>query len=146
MSAPQASSTSPASLLAEPPMRALLRLAAPTTAVMSIAAIQQVLYTYFVSHLGSVAIAAVSLLFPIALILTTVVGGGIGSGVSSAVARALGAGKHAEARHVAEHSFALTTGMSIVFTTVMLVYERPIFTAMGAKDEVLETAIAVSQI
>lgn len=146
MSETQAGTSTPASLLAQPPLRALLRLAAPTTAVMSVAALQQVLNTYFVSHLGSVAIAAISLVFPIALILTTVVGGGIGSGVASAVARALGAGKAAEARHVAEHSFALTTGMAVVFTSTMLIFERPIFRAMGASGDVLETALAVSQI
>jgi len=146
MSKPRTGTSTPASLLAEPPLRALLRLAAPTTAVMSVAALQQVLNTYFVSHLGSVAIAAVSLVFPIALILTTMVGGGIGSGVASAVARALGAGKAAEARQVAEHSFALTAAMAAVFTTIMLVFERPIFGAMGATGEVLETALAVAQI
>ena len=58
MSEKRAGTHTPALLLSEPPMRALLRLAAPTTAVMSIAAIQQVLYTYFVSHLGSIAIAS----------------------------------------------------------------------------------------
>jgi len=146
MSEKGAGPSMPASLLDEPPLRALVRLAAPTTAVMSIAALQQVLYTYFISHLGSIAIASVALVFPIALILTTVVGGGIGSGVASAVARALGAGRPAEARKVAEHSFALTTAMSVVFTAGMLLFERPIFTAMGAKGEVLDTAIAVSQI
>src|SRR5262249_36896444 len=121
---PRAGATSPASLLAEPPTRALLRLAAPTTAVMSIPALQHGLYTDFISHLGPVAIAGVALVFPIALILTTVVGGGIGSGVSSAVARALGAGKPAEARLVAEHSFALTMGMAIIFTGGMMFFER----------------------
>jgi len=146
MSEIRTGTNTPASLLTERPLRALLRLAAPTTAVMSIAALQQVLNTYFVSHLGSVAIAAVSLVFPIALILTTMVGGGIGSGVASAVARALGAGKTAEARRVAEHSFALTAGMAVVFTTVMLIFERPIFTAMGARGDVLETALSVAQI
>lgn len=142
----QPSKTSPAALLSEPPLRALVRLAAPTTAVMSIAALQQVLHTYFVSHLGGVAIAAISLVFPIALILTTVVGGGIGSGVSSAVARALGAGKPHEAESVAEHAFVLTMGMALVFTVCALAFERPLFSAMGGKDEVLETSLMVARI
>src|SRR5204863_8343500 len=99
-----AAKTTPATLLAEPPLRALVRLAAPTTAVMSIAALSNVLNTYFVSRLGSEAIAAVSLVFPVALILTTLIGGGIGAGVSSAVARALGAGSAEDANAVAEHA------------------------------------------
>lgn len=139
-------SPTPASLLAETPLRALVRLAAPTTAVMGVAALQQVLHTYFVSHLGAVAIAAVSLIFPIILILTTVIGGGIGAGIASAVARALGAGEAGEARHVAEHSFVLTLGMAALFTAGMLVFERPIFAAMGGRGEVLETALDVGRI
>jgi len=138
--------TTPAALLAEPPLRALLRLAAPTTAVMSVAALQQVLSTYFVSHLGSVAIAAVSLVLPITLILTTMVGGGIGSGISSAVARALGAGRVHEARQIAEHGFALTLGLAVLFTGGALLFERPLFSAMGGSGEVLEVALSVAQI
>ncbi|MGH7785792.1 MAG: MATE family efflux transporter, partial [Candidatus Binatia bacterium] len=70
-------------LLAQHPLRAILGLAAPTTLVMLIAALSNVLHTYFVSRLGDDAIAAVSLVFPISLIMLTVVGGGLGAGIAS---------------------------------------------------------------
>jgi len=50
----------PQDLLALPPLRAIIRLALPTTGVMLIAATSNVLYTYYVSRLGPEAIAAVS--------------------------------------------------------------------------------------
>ena len=68
-----------------------MRLALPTTAVMLVAALSNVLYTWYVSRLGADAIAAVSLVFPIAMVAMTAMGGGIGGGVSSVIARSLGA-------------------------------------------------------
>lgn len=136
----------PAALLAEAPLRALVRLAAPTTGVMSIAALSNVLYTYFVSRLGPEAIAAVALVFPVSLILTTLVGGGIGAGVSSAVARALGAGERAEATGVAEHAFALTGGLGAVLSVLLTIGAPQIFRLMGATGTVLVSAVAFARI
>jgi putative MATE family efflux protein len=136
----------PEALLGEAPFRALLRLAGPTTAVMSIAALSNVLYTYFVSRLGAEAIAAVSLVFPVSLILTTLMGGGIGSGVSSAVARCLGAGKPKEATAVAEHAFALTALLGGVLSVVLVAAAPSIFRLMGATGDVLAAAVAFSRV
>src|SRR5256886_11479052 len=83
----------PDRLLAMTPLAAVLRLAAPTTLVMAISAVSSVVYTYFVSRLGAEAIGAVSLVFPVALLALTAMGGGIGAGASSAIARALGGGR-----------------------------------------------------
>jgi len=142
---PSVSST-PTTLLAEPPFRALIRLAGPTTGVMSIAAFSNVLHTYFVSHLGAEAIAAVSLVFPVSLILTTLMGGGIGAGVSSAVARSIGAGKPAEATAVAEHAFALTAALGGILSVVLVIEALPIFRLMGANGGVLDSAVAFSRV
>src|SRR3989441_12991392 len=91
----------PEHLLAASPLRAIVRLAAPTTLVMLIAATSNVLYTYYVSRLGADAIAAVSLVFPISLLAITAMAGGIGAGAASAVARALGAGRRHDAAALA---------------------------------------------
>src|SRR2546422_10792882 len=79
------------------PLAAVVRLASPTTLVMAVAAVSNVVYTYFVSRLGVEAIGAVSLVFPISLLAITAMAGGIGAGASSAGARALGAGGRGEA-------------------------------------------------
>src|SRR5215813_2907493 len=93
VSTPAAARSEPDRLLEVAPLSAVMELAAPTTVVMAVAAVSNVVYTYFVSRLGTDAIAAVSLVFPVSLLAITAMGGGIGAGASSAVARALGAGE-----------------------------------------------------
>src|SRR5690554_7295316 len=88
---PMSKGRPPEHLLALEPLPAITRLAVPTTVVMLVAAVSNVLYTYYVSRLGADAIAAVSLVFPISLVAMTAMGGGIGGGTTSAIARALGA-------------------------------------------------------
>jgi putative MATE family efflux protein len=136
----------PLELLAQHPLRAIVALAAPTTAVMLMAAISNVLHTYFVSRLGDDAIAAVSLVFPIALIMMTVISGGIGAGVASGIARALGAGRSGDACGVAEHAIALTTGMSIAGTIATELGGSALFRAMGGRDLVLEQATTFARV
>lgn len=127
-------------------MRAIVALAAPTTGVMLIATTSNVLHTYFVSRLGADAIAAVSLVFPISLIMITLIGGGLGTGISSAIARALGAGHGAEARHVAEHALALISGLAIVLTIALETGAGLLFSAMGGKGEVLRQSTLFARI
>jgi len=136
----------PLSLLARHPLRAIVTLAAPTTAVMLMAAISNILHTYFVSRLGDDAIAAVSLVFPIALIMMTVVSGGIGAGVASGIARALGAGHPADACGVAEHALAITALLSIAGTLATELGGRALFRAMGGQDAVLDQATQFARV
>lgn len=138
--------TSPTALLAEPPLRALLRLAVPTTGVMSIAAISNVFHTWFVSQLGSEAIAAVSLVFPISLILTTLTGGGIGTGVSSAVARALGKGDRDEATAVAEQAFTLTVVLGLLLSVALVRLAPRLLHLLGGRDAVLALAVDFARV
>src|SRR2546429_8621271 len=70
------------------PLAAVVRLAAPTTVVMAVSAVSNVVYTYFVSRLGVGAIGALSLVFPVSLLAPTPMGGGIGAGAASAGAPA----------------------------------------------------------
>ena len=130
----------PISLLEQSPLRTIVALAAPTTAVMLIAAISNVLHTYFVSRLGDDSIAAVSLVFPIALIMMTVVSGGLGAGVASGIARALGAGRPADALSVAEHAFLITLIVAVAGTVGSELGLSLLFRAMGGRGAVLEQA------
>jgi len=135
-----------ANLLSLSPLRAIVRLAAPTTFVMLMAAASNVLYTYYVSRLGSEAIAAVSLVFPVILLAITAMGGGIGAGASSAVARALGAGDREQAAWVAEHALLLAAAIGVVFAVVIFVGARPLFSLMGGRGLVLAKATLFARI
>src|ERR1700745_52594 len=91
-------------VLEGPIARTLLRLAWPVLAVLALQTFVRVAETYFVSSLGTSAIAGVALVFPLFMLMTMMSNGGIGGGVSSAVARALGAGRGADAQALVLHA------------------------------------------
>lgn len=133
-------------LLTLPPLRAIVALALPTTAVMVLGAMSGIVNTYFVSRLGADAIAAVSLVFPINLIVLTLMGGGIGAGVSAAVAQALGAGRRHDAERVAEHAFLLCAVLSVVLTALFVGGAPVIFRWMGGRGRVLADATLYARV
>src|SRR3989454_3164403 len=75
----------------------LLALAAPNVVMLVAQVAISVLEAYFVGWLGADALAGVSVTFPLVMLMQTMSAGGMGGGVASAVARALGAGRRADA-------------------------------------------------
>ena len=133
-------------LLDMAPLAAILRLAGPTTLVMAIGAVSNVVYTYFVSRLGTDAIGAVALVFPVSLLAMTAMAGGIGAGAASAIARALGAGRREIAARTAWHALALSVTMGLVFAAATFVGARALFTLMGARGAVLDLATGFAHV
>jgi putative MATE family efflux protein len=127
-------------------LRAIVRLAIPTSMVMLVAAASNVLFTYYVSRLGSEAIAAVSLVFPISLLAITAMVGGVGAGAASAVARALGASRRADADAVAAHGLVLSVAAGALFGLVIVVGGPFFFRLMGGTGEVLDGATSFARI
>jgi putative MATE family efflux protein len=113
---------------------------------MVLGALSGVVNTYFVAQLGTDAIAALSLVFPVNLIVLTLMGGGIGSGISSAVAQALGAGHRHDAERVAEHAFVVTAMLSVALTAVCVGGAPAIFRWMGGRDQVLADAVLYARV
>jgi Na+-driven multidrug efflux pump len=72
--------------------------------------------TWFVSFLGTSAIAGVALVFPLFMLMTMMSNGGIGGGVSSAIARAIGAGRTKDAEALALHAIVIAVAFGAVFT------------------------------
>jgi hypothetical protein len=68
----------------------MLRLALPTIVVLVVQTLVGVAETYFVSFLGTEALAGVALVFPVLMLVQMMSNAGIG-GVAAAVARAVGA-------------------------------------------------------
>jgi putative MATE family efflux protein len=136
----------PDRLLAMPPLAAVVRLAWPTTLVMAVSAVSNVLYTYFVSRLGVDAIGAVSLVFPVSLLAITTMAGGVGAGASSAVARALGAGRRNEASTLAGQALLLSIAIGIGFGLAADVGMPALFRLMGASGPVLESATLFARV
>ena len=95
-------------LLEGPVLPTLLRFAAPTVALMLFQGVIAAGEAVFVGHLGSHALAGVSLSFPMVMLMTTLSAGAYGGGVASGVARALGAGRDEDATRLAGSSTART--------------------------------------
>ena len=118
----------------------------PTSLVMVLGAASGVLHTYFVSRLGGEAIAAVSLVFPLNLVMITLMGGGVGAGVSSAVAQALGAGRRDHADAVAAHALWITFATAAVLTLSLVAGAPVLFEWMGGEGEVLAGATRFARV
>ena len=125
---------------------AVARLAAPTTLVMAVSAVSNVVYTYFVSRLGVDAIGAVSLVFPVSLLAITAMGGGIGAGATSAIARALGAGQRGTAATLGGQALVLAVVLGWGFGIVAWFGVGPLFRLMGATGAVHDGATVFARV
>jgi putative MATE family efflux protein len=148
VAARQAAALSPRTrlLLEGPVAPTLLRLAAPNVLVMVVQAIVTTLDAVFVGWLGSAALAGVSLVFPLVMLMQTMSAGGMGGGVASAVARALGGGRRADADALVVHAVVIALAMGGVFTLGLGVAGPALYATMGGAGEVLDAAIAYSRI
>lgn len=82
-------------LLHGPIVPTLLRMAWPNILVMVAQSATGLIETWFVSKLGTDALAGMALVFPCVMLMQMISAGAMGGGISSAVARALGAGRPA---------------------------------------------------
>ncbi len=134
-------------LLLEGPVAAtLVRLAAPNVLVMLLQAAVTTLDAVFVGWLGGDALAGVSLVFPLVMLMQTMSAGGMGGGVASAVARALGAGRREEANALVAHAVFIALGMGVLFTAGALAAGPWLYRAMGGHGPTLEAALTYSHV
>ncbi|MGO8919968.1 MAG: MATE family efflux transporter [Stellaceae bacterium] len=95
-------------LLETPILGILVRLTLPNMLVMLAQASTGLVETYFIGKLGTPALAGVSLVFPGVMLMQMMSAGAFGSGISSAIARALGAGKPADANALVVHAVVIS--------------------------------------
>jgi Na+-driven multidrug efflux pump len=133
-------------LLEGPIAPTLLRLAAPNTAVMLAQAGVNSGEAYFVGWLGPEALAGVSLVFPLTMLMQGMAGGDMGGGVASAVARALGAGRRADANALALHAVVIACLMGALFTAGAIWGGPTLYRAMGGAAHTLEAALTYSNL
>jgi MATE family, multidrug efflux pump len=124
----------------------LLRLAWPNVLVMVAQAATGLIETWFVSKLGTDALAGMALVFPGLMLTQMISAGAMGGGISSAIARALGAGRREEADALVLHAIVINLVLGLAFTVVMLVFGRTIYGALGGAGGELEAALAYSDV
>ena len=124
----------------------LLRLAWPNILVMLAQASTGLIETWWVSRLGTEALAGMALVFPIVMLMQMVSAGAMGGGISSAVARALGAGRRDEADALVLHAIIVNVAFGAFFSTLMLVFGSWIYRALGGTGGELQTALSYSNV
>src|SRR2546422_10240374 len=118
-------------LLEAPTASTLLRLAVPNMLVMLAQAAGALVETYFIGRLGTDALAGVALVFPVVMLMQMMSAGAMGGGIASSIARALGAGRRADANALALHALVIALGFGAVFTIGVLGFGRSLYRAMG---------------
>src|SRR5262245_48467395 len=132
-------------LLEGPIVRTLLRLGAPNVLVnVVLIAVTATVDAYFVGKLGSSALAGLALVFPVIMLMQQMANGSMGGAIASAVARAVGAGRRADASALVIHGLVLALAMAILFTAVVLVAGPTFYRLMGGSGPGLEAAVQYS--
>jgi putative MATE family efflux protein len=133
-------------LIEGPIASTLIRLAAPNVLVMLAQTSVGLIETYFVGKLGTDALAGVALTFPIVMLMQMMSAGAMGGGISSAIARALGAGRRADADALVLHALAIAVIFGLTFTVALIFGGRPLYAAMGGDGASLEAAMIYSHV
>jgi putative MATE family efflux protein len=133
-------------LIEAPITPTLLRLAAPNVLVMVVQASVGLIETYFVGKLGTDALAGVALVFPALMLMQMMSAGAMGGGISSAIARALGAGRRADADALALHALAIAVVFGLAFMAAVLAGGPWLYGAMGGTGASLAAALTYSNV
>jgi putative MATE family efflux protein len=133
-----------AAILAGPILPTLTRLTAPVILVIVAQLFVSVLEAFWVSRLGTEAVAGVALVLPVFVLMGTMSNGGIGGGVAAAVARAKGAGDHARADALLWHAIVIAIGFGLVFTLAAELAGPSLYAALGGRGDTLANALDLS--
>jgi putative MATE family efflux protein len=133
-------------LLTGPIAPTLLRLAWPNVLVMLAQASTGLIETWWVSHLGTDALTGMALVFPGFMMMAMLSAGAVGGGISSAVARALGAGRRADADALVAHALLINVVLGLATSALFLVFGRQLYAAMGGRGGSLEAAMQYSNV
>ena len=132
-------------LLEGPIVRTLLQLAAPNVVVnVVLIAVTATVDAHFIGQIGSSALAGISLVFPLIMLMQQMANSSMGGAIASAIARAIGAGRHADASALVIHGMVIAVAMAVLFTSVLLIGGPAIYTLMGGTDDTLASALEYS--
>lgn len=133
-------------LLTGPILPTMLGLAWPNILVMLAQASTGLIETWWVSHLGTDALAGMALVFPCFMMMQMLSAGAIGGGISSAIARALGAGRRDDASALVLHAIIINGVLGLAFSALFLLLGPQIYRAMGGEGASLEAALEYSNV
>jgi putative MATE family efflux protein len=133
-------------LLSAPIVPLLLALAWPNVLVMLAQAGTGLIETFWVSRLGTDALAGMALSFPGVMLMQMMSAGSLGGAISSAVARALGSGRADDANALAVHALVVNVAIGALCSVLVLVFGPELYRALGGRGASLEAALRYSNV
>jgi MATE family, multidrug efflux pump len=132
--------------LSGPILRTLLSLSWPNILVLLAQASTGLVETWWLSRLGTDALAGMALVFPVVMLMQMVSGGALGGGISSAIARALGAGLHPAADAFVLHGILINLLIGALLSWSVIALGPDLYAALGGEGASLEAALAYSNV
>ncbi|GAB1482082.1 MATE family efflux transporter [Treponema sp.] len=119
----------------------LLKMGIPAAIGMLVNALYNVVDTIFVGHgVGPLAIAALSIVFPIQMIVSSLAQA-IGVGSASIVSRRLGEKREADAAKTVGSAYASIAIITAVLASLVMLFKRPILGFFGASEAIMPIAM-----
>src|SRR4029077_7234471 len=132
-------------LLEGPIVATLLRLAAPNVVVnVVLSAVTATVDAHFVGRMGADALAGLSLVFPLIMLMQQMANSSMGGAIASAIARAIGAGRHADASALVVHGVIVAAATAAIFALVLLIGGSAIYRLMGGSGTAHAAALEYS--
>ena len=124
----------------------LIRFTLPSIGMMIFMSIYSVVDGYFVSNFaGKTPFAALNLIFPVLMIMSTV-GFMFGTGGSAIVAKTLGLRDNKSANRYFSLFVYVAFGLGVILAVISIAFLRPIAIALGAEGQLLEDAVLYGRI
>lgn len=132
--------------ITEDPIPGLLtRLAAPASIGFFFNTMFNVVDTYWGGRISTDALAALSLSFPVYIVILSV-GSGIGSGTNALIANAIGAGRHERAVRYQAQAISLAFLVAIAVSVPLFVALPWVFRFMNAEGDLLAAALRYARV
>ncbi|MBN2533029.1 MAG: MATE family efflux transporter [Spirochaetales bacterium] len=126
------------------PKKAIIKLSIPMIIAMSANTLYNLADAIWVSGIGADALSAVGFFFPFFMFLMALATG-LGIGGGAAISQHIGTKDREGANSVAMHTIVLMVIITVILMVPFLLFTRPLFEIMGAKDA-LDLTISYAQI
>jgi len=123
----------------QPIGKLLFRFSLPGVISMLVGATYNIVDTIYVGKLGHKAIAALTVVFPIQLIIVAA-SAGIGVGAASLISRRLGEKRSEDANRIVGQALGLSVVMGLLVAALIYFVEHPLLRLMGASDLIVKDA------
>jgi Na+-driven multidrug efflux pump len=129
-----------------PIISTLLRLSWPNILVMLAQVSTGMLETWWISHLGTDALAGMAVVFPVVMLMQMMSQGAMGGGIATAIARALDAGRRDEADALVLHALLINVVFGAFFAVLVLSFGPSLYRALGGQGASLDAALRYSNV